>query len=233
MALVTLKCPQCGGQLKVDKHSKTVTCSYCGTEHLVVENGGGRLDLETPVRCPVCGRNDLVQKVSVLEGTGSPLSSKLSPPRRPLRIKMPTEPNRKEWLKGRKRSLLWGGAVLGLIYLMLLSSALGNLEGETRSLGGTFFLLALAALGTWLFLGWRRRHLDASGESFQRLVDSYSSECVRLRKIAEEEWGEYRRAMDGWSQLYYCRRDDCVFLPGSETCAPPDRMREYLKDVDA
>lgn len=233
MALVTLKCPQCGGQLKVNGRSKTVICTYCGNEHLVVRDGGLRPELRETAVCPVCGQSDLVEKASVIEASGSALSTKLSPPRRPLRIKMPPQPNREDWLARRRRTLVWGLIALIVAYLLLLSSFLGYVEGRSSNLEGTVLLLVLAASGTWFFLRWRKGSMGGLEGGFEKLMQEHRREFDRLQKIADEEWKTYRRAMDGWGRLYYCRRDDCVFLPGSDDSVPPERMRELLEDDGA
>jgi len=40
--------------------------------------------------------------------------------------------------------------------------------------------------------------------------------------------GEYAAAMDNWENLYYCHRDDCVFVPGKGTCASIEKLQQYL-----
>ncbi len=49
-----------------------------------------------------------------------------------------------------------------------------------------------------------------------------------LVRQAEEGMGRWPLAMERWNRLYYCGRDDCVFLPGTNTYAPITDMREYL-----
>jgi hypothetical protein len=34
--------------------------------------------------------------------------------------------------------------------------------------------------------------------------------------------------MDNWDNLYYCHRDDCVFVPGKGTYAPIEKLQQYL-----
>jgi hypothetical protein len=43
-----------------------MTCQFCGNEHMVKHETGGVISLETYARCPVCGRNDKVEKVSAI-----------------------------------------------------------------------------------------------------------------------------------------------------------------------
>ena len=76
--LITLSCPSCGGQLRLEPNTTTYTCYYCGQQHrLRVE------DLEAYGRCPICHRNDKVEKVKAIIHKGDKLSTRLAPPENP------------------------------------------------------------------------------------------------------------------------------------------------------
>jgi hypothetical protein len=47
----------------------------------------------------------------------------------------------------------------------------------------------------------------------------------RRRKLSLPAW---REACDRWSQLYYCSRDDMVFLPGEKIGVEPDEIDRLL-----
>ncbi len=64
--LITLVCPTCGGKLQVLPNATALTCQFCGNEHMVKREADGGISLEAHARCPVCGRNDRVEKVSAL-----------------------------------------------------------------------------------------------------------------------------------------------------------------------
>ncbi len=63
--LLTLICPSCGGKLEVNGNESALVCKHCGSEHLI-QRDGGSVTLESFARCPKCGRNDRVEKVSVI-----------------------------------------------------------------------------------------------------------------------------------------------------------------------
>ena len=67
--LISLVCPSCGGKLKVSPNAITMTCQFCGNEHMVKHEAGGAVSLEAYARCPTCGRNDKVEKVSAILGS--------------------------------------------------------------------------------------------------------------------------------------------------------------------
>lgn len=64
---ITLNCPRCGGNLKVQPNMSTLVCQFCGAEH-IVRNSTEGVSLESYARCPTCRRNDKAVKVTVKFG---------------------------------------------------------------------------------------------------------------------------------------------------------------------
>jgi hypothetical protein len=93
--------------------------------------------------------------------------------------------------------------------VILLGSGLLLLVGAAMAVGGS------------VLLGRRGKSDPALGARYQRQVEAVQREHERIRKGHET-------AIERWNQLYYCSRDDCVFIPGEHTSAPLARMREYL-----
>ncbi len=56
----------------------------------------------------------------------------------------------------------------------------------------------------------------------------YQEQVEAIRREHERIQGGYAQALDRWKRLYYCTRDDCVFIPGELTSAPLAKMNEYL-----
>ena len=89
--LITLSCPSCGGELEVNSNTSVLKCKYCGIEHLVRRDYGA-VSLESYARCPKCGRNDRVEKVTSIlrsEPEESGLATSLAPPERPSSLPKP------------------------------------------------------------------------------------------------------------------------------------------------
>lgn len=63
--IISLVCPSCGGKLDVASNTTTLVCQHCGNEHLVRREQGS-VTLEAFARCPNCGRNDKVEKVTAI-----------------------------------------------------------------------------------------------------------------------------------------------------------------------
>jgi len=65
------------------------------------------------------------------------------------------------------------------------------------------------------------KKLKAWEEANQKRIEKLQQFNARIR----ESW-EY--AMDNWDNLYFCHRDDCVFIPGMGTYAPIEEYDKYL-----
>ncbi len=90
--LITLNCPSCGGKLEVDENTSLLTCEHCGTEH-IVNRAGGSVTLESHARCPICRRNDKVEKITSLlrkENQDSQLAMSLAAPQLPDDLPQPS-----------------------------------------------------------------------------------------------------------------------------------------------
>jgi hypothetical protein len=61
--LISLQYPNCGGKLNVETNTLSLVCRSCGTEHMVRRSADGVM-LESYARCPVCNRNDSVEKAA-------------------------------------------------------------------------------------------------------------------------------------------------------------------------
>ncbi len=62
---VTMQCPSCGGKLAVAANALSLRCEHCGSEHMIRREAGA-IVLESYARCPVCNRNDRVEKVTAI-----------------------------------------------------------------------------------------------------------------------------------------------------------------------
>jgi len=79
---ITLSCPTCGGHMQLESTTREYTCDYCGQRHIVRNE-----DIEFYGRCPICKRNDRVEKVSAIyqnEADSSSLVSRIKPPIEPI-----------------------------------------------------------------------------------------------------------------------------------------------------
>lgn len=246
--LITLACPSCGGQLRLEANSTNYTCYYCGQQHkLRVE------DVEAFARCPICRRNDKVEKVKAIRINGGKLSARLAPPENPentfsYQPKPKPEPTKKPTFsdaliksKYTKRARIILPVSIGLLILFVVQVS----HDPSRFYPFWLFLLGLIGL-IWSIVYFIRGKIDEKrlNKNFQeQQISNWHSQNEAL----EKEWadyiqrydndfhqksemmkGKYTKAMQRYEQLYYCHRDDCVFIPGESGHAPSAKMDEFL-----
>jgi predicted RNA-binding Zn-ribbon protein involved in translation (DUF1610 family) len=117
--------------------------------------------------------------------------------------------------------------ILGGISLLFGSSgsqAQGTATITVIGLFGTLFLFLVGAaavvLGIFLIVR-SGKNKRAQLAEYQRRVQDEIAERQRIHAA-------WQKAVQRWNQLYYCARDDCVFVPGENTSAPISKMMEYL-----
>jgi len=246
--LITLSCPSCGGQLKLESNTTNYTCYYCGQQHrLRIE------DVEEYGRCPICRRNDKVEKVRGIVLKRGSLSSRLAPPEDPEKSfvyqpKPKPKPLQKPTLvdgiiksKYTKRSKIIFLITIALIVLFVI---LVN-KDSTRIYPVWFILFGFVGLilSIVLFIKGKIDEKRLNKAYQEELVNNWHAKNERI----EKEWADYiqdydndfqqkiavmkekyAKAIQRYDLLYYCQRDDCVFIPGESAHAPSARMMEFL-----
>jgi hypothetical protein len=83
-------------------------------------------------------------------------------------------------------------------------------------------VLVVLLVGAWLSVrayGWLRTQYTASVHNYQKRVVDNAYEVSR-----------WERALEKWNNLYYCSRDDVVFLPG-QRAVPSAEMLNYIREL--
>jgi len=151
--------------------------------------------------CPVCNRNDAMQKASavVSSGTGTSgglgaataLAQKLAPPSEPT---MGCD----YWL------IILTFGLPGFTSLLLIFLGGGKWRWDLEEIVGGFVLGVLfPAIAVGAYLHWDRVERPPQQEAFNK-------------------------AMLKWSRLYYCSRDDIVVDPQTGGTCRPDSLRGFL-----
>ncbi len=215
---ITMSCPSCGGKLSILPNTLTLVCQHCGAEHMIRREAGSVL-LESFARCPQCSRNDKVQKVSAILASqtstvqgftyfhteSSTLASKLSPPSEPAN-NLPAQPVlvHKEVDKTYNivASLFIGLFGLGALVLMFLAGEFNCFLGV---IGISFITLAI----------YTARNTILEPLLKKQRIEEYNQAMSNWKKLAENQETAIKvwsNDMQIWNQLYYCSRDDCVFI---------------------
>jgi predicted RNA-binding Zn-ribbon protein involved in translation (DUF1610 family) len=259
---VKLACPSCGGELKVRPGAMSMVCEHCGSEHLVRREAGS-VTLESYARCPKCGRNDRVEKVTAIlsshtqtvtsteertelytDSKGKQHTRTVKVPITKLqmsdlaaRLSHPDTPSFAGHVgKNPTGTLLALGILITCASVLALGAgvctafgAFGTQQGPEADVLATGLatmvtcafppLVGLAAGVALTYWAAKRRRV--ASESYRLALEQAAS----ARKEVQQRW---QKARDRWENLYYCYRDDCVFVPDEGTFAPLSRKAEYL-----
>jgi predicted RNA-binding Zn-ribbon protein involved in translation (DUF1610 family) len=210
----SLTCPNCGGKLDVSKNTSFLVCQYCGTEHFIHREENNIL-LEAFARCPVCNRNDKVEKVSAIVERGAALSYKLSPPMQP------NDPDTSE------KRLIMGCTSYGILLygiamgIFLISGGIcyqispPPYHEKTPDSIITGLITGVLTIAIFWFT--------------YRFVKKFSK-----KKLFDEKEKYLRNkpkwdsAIERWEKLYYCARDGIVYNPETGETINIDSIQEYI-----
>jgi len=165
--------------------------------------------------CPTCGLSDQVEKVSTIYMAGiagkrsQDIAGSTSIPVQKLRTlsRLLAPPS-----SGKSTTFrpVHPDTVLIVFSCVLPIFLIGIMKQQPVMLLPTLFVLA-CLYGLYFFT---RKSIIAK---FERQQDDQQQTRVRVE-----------RAIKDWMKLYYCTRDEGVFLPGKAELVPPDQMTNYL-----
>ncbi|MEA3438956.1 MAG: hypothetical protein U9R58_01610 [Chloroflexota bacterium] len=268
---ITLQCPSCGGKLDVGASALSLKCKHCGAEHMIRRGAGGVI-LESYARCPVCNRNDKVEKVSAIlrsqthqthgvtyqtrithvkvGKTHVPVEQQVEVPIRTSQtselaqqLTPPSQPQSNIYVRDGTSSFVHILAVLSIaagivsliFYLCVVSGAVGSIsENQVNDLSSQivwllccgFMALLPIVTGIFLFVYAVPRERKRNEEK-KAAAEAKRQALIRQADEGNQRW---KKVVGRWKALYYCGRDDCVFLPGTNTHAPITQMISYLYD---
>jgi len=219
---------------------------------------GGAMSTYTLPTCPKCGQTDQIQKVTSVYGVNkkewkesrtrtdswghmqtyevnkeahTSLGLKLKPPQEPPR---PTHPG------------LWyaiGGLVALILLSVLCSIAFVPFSFVIPVLTGSAFIPDIAGIPAWMIaaggIGLTTLCFGALGlglivwlGSKVRKRFDHDMKNYRDKKAVfdRDELPRWQRAQERWEQLYYCMRDETVFIPAENKAIKVDDMQKYLYD---
>ena len=203
-----VSCSSCGGQLAIDPKQALAECPYCGNVYVISEL------LDRHPACPICEKSDrVVQTASI---------SKEDYRYKALRFKLEDFhlPDDEPELDDHSKALGILGWVMVILPLILLQFFFSKFSDQPA--------LCLIPLGISILLG---------VGLFTNTVNQYNAskakkaEKENIREALKElNKIEYNRLKPIYERLYYCRRDDIVFLPNMGDYAKPEALRKYLRD---
>ena len=246
-----MQCPSCGGKLAVAGNALSLKCEHCGTEHMIRREAGG-IVLESYARCPVCNRNDRAEKVTAILSSQTHTSQGVTYQNRPLVVKDEGRLNcNRQVAVPIRTSRSSIGQASGLSAepvnplaettwrrVASLASSLVGVGILGIPLSGCCVSVFTNRQSLWLAIPMLMRvlkcHRVSGGNSSVRLCSSplppngKSQSCRQDRLEINKQLDSWNEMMKRWNRLYYCGRDDCVFVPGTNTYAPAAQMNKYL-----
>ena len=217
---ITLSCPSCGGKLNVEKNSPTYICEFCGQTHKLREQ-----DIESFGRCPICHRNDRVEKLTAIMNKHDQLAMKFRPPENLkavwfYRLVDSTKPEKSlSWIAiDEKQESIYSRRsrpfVIGSVIAFLALIVVNSIEGS----GFIKFLVIVLLLGCLSLIGfslmnWYKGRQDS---------DKYYND-LNMRKTIQ-----IKELKNRYDKIYYCQRDDLLFIPGEEGSAPGSNYENYI-----
>lgn len=222
---ISLTCPSCGGKLNIEKNTPTYTCEFCGQIHKLREQ-----DIEYFGRCPTCHRNDRVEKLTAILNKQDHTSIKFRPPENLKQVyfhRLLDSNNavkHLEWVTleekqesvYKKRGKLFGiGSAVALTTSLLLLIQMVNSSGQGVLAGIIIFLLLVGSIVLLVFgaINWLKGKQDQQ---------KYQTELLKQKTL------QTQILMKRYDKIYYCQRDDLLFIPGEEDSAPGSNYEQYL-----
>lgn len=215
---ITLACPSCGGMLRIDPKNDACLCDYCGTRHILRDKEGRGL-LETFNACPVCHRNDQVKKYTAVVATRPSIARRSNISRSP---NQPTyiedyRPPPKASKHPVVNSIILGSIGIGLIIFAIFAMITGD------GLNTYFYCLnaIIAAFGIGFILVGNFNYRYFKG--YPEILMKYEKKVSEITAINAQRRADYEKEVSIWEEaqsrlnfVYYCERDDIVFIPGED-----------------
>jgi hypothetical protein len=222
------KCPICNRNDKAEKVSSIIRSQIKETESvsyqtkITYKQVGNKLQpFEEKIAVPV----KTIQK--------SDLAKQLTPPNRPQMIPQ-SNPSVNSFNWGYISSVLLF-AIGGFFLISGCFCGFTPLFSEKIDAAGIltalffafigFVIAVLPIIGGVLVITYlvpkEKERINKERIDVEEKKNNYKIEVERINKIWE-------RAASRYESLYYCQRDDCVFVQGENKSAPINRMKEYL-----
>ena len=201
---ITLTCPSCGGELKISQDTLSLRCKFCGAEHMLKREAGS-IFIEAFARCPICQRNDKAQKISAITASNTHGLAEMFQP--------PVKPKYEEGLAPNSTAPLLGSLISSITIVIIFVCWGGQLISGVAALITNFLLVVFDILCI---------------RNIRKLNREYRSEEEKAREEFKNEIQEWKKKKRRWNSLYYCFRDDCVYVPGEPGHSTSKKFKDFL-----
>jgi hypothetical protein len=136
------------------------------------------------------------------------------------------------WSLGCSIVLFLIGISLFIIFSYLSINPLLSERVDTSGIFATFIMVMVAGVISLIPIGagiliLKKVRPKEIGKAKNKQIDAENEIQAYNEKVlmANQVW---EMAMDRYERLYYCQRDDCVFIPGENTSSPITKLKDYL-----
>ncbi len=246
--VASLTCQHCGNQHLVRWDGDAVTleayarCPICGRNDqagkvtAVIASQSHEIsgvEKKSEIVLNAQGKQEVaVRDVPFTRRQVSVLGQRLAPPPQPVPAPLPLPESAKKNAYGLGWFIL--AFMIGLSSFFLMLRTLSDIPVQYRAghmqeiyiglgVGVLIFLLAVL-IGGLAVLAVILRHRKVHQQ--QRQYEASVRQITVQNECLHSTW---KRSLERWDRLYYCSRDDCVFIPGEGTSAPLSGMQAYLQ----
>ncbi|WKZ49292.1 MAG: hypothetical protein QY306_07975 [Anaerolineales bacterium] len=169
------------------------------------------MSIKNSPSCPSCGQIDAVQSVTAIIQSGitttnyqTAYNQNRTAESVSFLAKRLMFPFKKPLSFGASLALIFGTAFLSMCVTLPLMSGSGS-NGLAY-----YSVVVCSGLFTLIFLIFGVVYL------------------ITGKQNNDQQHETYNRALRKWQQLYYCHRDDVLFMPGENRTVNPEQLRSYL-----
>ena len=249
--IITISCPSCGGMLTRAPNTTTYTCDYCGQSHRLRME-----DVEEFGRCPICRRNDRVEIVRAIYNKGGNLARLLAPPRDPTETlynnppPQPAPTDKPARSRTKSKYLFIGFSLLAFSFVLFSTLCCGigiidyknSHEVSYLSIFSIIMLIVFISAIVFVVVGLVQSKkqndeldkilLNEWEQQNREIINKWSSRKDQYHNAYKQKSSQledsHQKTMRRYDQLYYCHRDDIVFIPGESGHAPSDQLENFL-----
>jgi hypothetical protein len=172
----------------------------------------------------------------------SDLAKKLNNPPKPPPISNPSLPkpiDTDRYYRTGRDLLIISVLILGIFMLCGVFPLFQSIVKNSSKFLPTMVCVCSTVVGLLFFIpllitGFHRYNLKNNTARKNDLDQRYKKEIEiynqKVNENAEKQRG-FQKAINNWNNLYYCYRDDCVFVPGSEKFASSEQFQNYLYEI--
>ena len=218
---ISLTCPTCGGAMTAVPGQESLACPYCGNEHRIRQEDGA-YKLEAFARCPVCKRNDKVQKASAVVRANPQMAAhfqKQNQPQKPALLKMPDKPEEPKYPPIYSPEVGCGSYILttfsiALVVFIVLYTSSGlsarKAPWDASQLGSLAIAVVIGLVGTFIFyflrnyptVQRRKNDVDSTFEAdkkrYAQQMGTYQQQADQVTRQNAELEHEYQQQAAAW-----------------------------------